>query len=60
MPENGLLEPAFADAIAAIEQAQELSASQRTHWCCSPRIIAKALVSGLPRQVDCAPSSGIF
>jgi len=43
MSENGLLEPSFADAIAAIEQAKELPASKRTHWCCSLRIIAKAL-----------------
>ena len=43
MPENGLLERSFADAIAAIEQAKELPASKRTHWCCSLRIIAKAL-----------------
>jgi hypothetical protein len=43
MPENGLLEPSFADAIAAIEQAKELPAPKRTHWCCSLRMIAKAL-----------------
>jgi hypothetical protein len=43
MPETGLLEPSFADAITAIEQAKELPASKRTHWCCSLRIIAKAL-----------------
>jgi tetratricopeptide (TPR) repeat protein len=43
MSETGLLEPSFADAIAAIEQAKELPASKRTHWCCSLRIIAKAL-----------------
>jgi integrase len=43
MSENGLLEPSFANAIAAIEQAKELPASKRTHWCCSLRIIAKAL-----------------
>jgi hypothetical protein len=43
MSENGLLEPSFADAIAAIEQAKELPASKRAHWCCSLRIIAKAL-----------------
>ena len=44
MPEkNGLLEPSFADAIAAIEQAKELPAWKRTHWCCPLRIIAKAL-----------------
>jgi integrase len=43
MPENGLLEPSFADAIAAIEKAKELPASKRTHWCCSLRMIAKAM-----------------
>ena len=43
MNENGLLEPSFADAMAAIEQAKELPASRRTHWCCSLRMIAKAL-----------------
>jgi len=31
------------DAIAAIEQAKELPAWKRTHWCCSLRMIAKAL-----------------
>jgi hypothetical protein len=35
MLENRLLEPSFADAIAAIEQAKELPAWKRTHWCCS-------------------------
>jgi integrase len=43
MSENGLLEPSFADAITAIEQAKELPASKRSHWCCSLRMIAKAL-----------------
>src|SRR5262245_54283620 len=43
MSQDGLLEPSFADAITAIEQAKELPASKRTHWCCSLRIIAKAL-----------------
>ena len=43
MPENGLLEPSIADAIAAIEQAKELPPAKRTHWRCSLRIIAKAL-----------------
>jgi integrase len=43
MDENGLLEPSFADAIAAIEQSSELSPSRRTHWVCSLRQIAKAL-----------------
>src|ERR1700730_6571387 len=43
MSEDGLLEPSFADAIAAIDRAKELPASKRTHWCCSLRMIAKAL-----------------
>ena len=43
MPENALLELSFAEAIAAIEKAEDLSPSKRTHWCCSLRIIAKAL-----------------
>ena len=33
----------FADAIAAIEKSKELPASKRTHWCCSLRMIAKAI-----------------
>ena len=41
MPDTALLEPSFADAIAAIEQAKELPASKRR--CCSLRSIAKAL-----------------
>jgi hypothetical protein len=43
MAQIQLLEPSFADAIAAIEQAKELPESKRTHWCCSLRNIAKAL-----------------
>jgi hypothetical protein len=43
MAQDGLLEPSFANAIATIERAKELPASKRTHWCCSLRIIAKAL-----------------
>jgi integrase len=43
MPKIGLLEPSFADAIAAIEQAKELPPSKRTHWSCSLRMVAKAL-----------------
>jgi hypothetical protein len=43
MIQNRLLEPSFADAIAAIEQAKELPPSKRTHWCCSLRSLAKAL-----------------
>jgi integrase len=43
MTENRLLEASFADAIAAIEKAEELSPSKRTHWACSLRRVAKAL-----------------
>lgn len=43
MSETKLLEPSFADAIAKIEQAKEVGAGKRPHWCCSLRIIAKAL-----------------
>ena len=50
MSEDGLLEPSFADAIAAIEQVKELPPSKRTHWCCSLRMIAKALERP-PRQL---------
>src|SRR5262249_15074999 len=38
-----LLEPSFAEAIAAIEQAAELSEQKRRHWACSLRQIAKWL-----------------
>jgi integrase len=38
-----LLEPAFAEAIAAIEQATDLSVQVRRHWVCSLRQIAKWL-----------------
>jgi integrase len=38
-----LLEISFADAIAAIEQAAELSAQKRRHWICSLCQIAKWL-----------------
>lgn len=43
MSEQALLEPSFADAIAAIEKAEGLPPSKRTHWTCSLRRIAKAL-----------------
>ena len=43
MTETERLEPSFADAIAAIEKSSELTASRRTHWCCSLRKIAEAL-----------------
>jgi integrase len=43
MAQNGLLEPSFANAIAAIEQAHDLSPAKRMHWCCSLRFIAKAV-----------------
>jgi integrase len=43
MPEEKLLEPSFADAIAAIEKAGDLSPAERTHWPCALRRIARAL-----------------
>ena len=47
MDDNGLLEPSFADAIAAIEQSSELPPSRRTHWVCSLRQIARPWVAPL-------------
>jgi hypothetical protein len=38
-----LFEPSFADAIAAIEKADDLPRSKRMHWACSLRQVAKAL-----------------
>jgi hypothetical protein len=38
-----LLEPSFADAISAIEQADDLSSQHRRHWVCSLGQIAKWL-----------------
>jgi integrase len=38
-----LLEPSFADAVDAIEQATELSEHRARHWICSLRQIAKWL-----------------
>lgn len=41
---NGsLIEPSFAEALAAIERAGDLRPDKRRHWSCSLRIIAKAL-----------------
>ena len=40
---TALLEPSFADLIAAIEQAAELSQQTRRHWVCSARQIARWL-----------------
>jgi integrase len=38
-----LLEPSFADAVAAIAGDPNLSAAVKTHWCCSLRRIAAFL-----------------
>jgi hypothetical protein len=38
-----LVEPSFADAIAAIERAHCLNEQTKRHWTCSLRQIAKAL-----------------
>ena len=50
-----LLEPSFADLIAAIEQAADLSEQTRRHWVCSLRQIAKWLdrpAGGDPRPLE--------
>ena len=38
-----LIEPSFADAIRAIESAEELPLQKRRHWSCSLRVIAEML-----------------
>jgi integrase len=38
-----LIEPSFADALAAIEVASDLKQEKRRQWMCSARIIAKGL-----------------
>jgi site-specific recombinase XerD len=40
---TALLEPSFAELVAAMEQATELSEQRRRHWVCSLRQIAKWL-----------------
>ena len=40
-PTTTLLEPSFADLIAAIERAPELTEQQRRQWICSLRQVAK-------------------
>jgi integrase len=42
-PTIPLLEPLFADLIAAVEQAADLSTQIRRHWACSVRQVAKWL-----------------
>jgi hypothetical protein len=55
MDENGLLEPSFADAIAAIEQRSELSPSRRTigsvRYAKSPRRLGGPLRASRPAGV---------
>jgi hypothetical protein len=43
MTPPALIEPSFADLIAAIEQASDLTDVQKRHWTCSARQIAKAV-----------------
>src|SRR4051795_12136654 len=43
MTATALLEPSFADLLAAIAQAPELSEQRRRHWSCSLQQIAKWL-----------------
>ena len=47
-----LLEPSFADLVAAIAQADELSEQRRRHWVCSLQQIARA---GPPSHGDPCP-----
>jgi hypothetical protein len=44
-----LIEPSVADAMAAIEVAEDLPEDKRRHWTCSLRIVARAL--GRPLQL---------
>jgi len=44
-----LIEPSVADAMAAIEAAEDLPEDKRRHWTCSLRIVARAL--GRPPQL---------
>jgi hypothetical protein len=50
-----LVEPSFADAIAGIEAALDLSSQQKAHWACALRCVAK----GLGRRVDAIPARWI-
>ena len=43
MTDTVLIEPSFADALAAINAAPGLSAAKRSHWACSLRQIAQAM-----------------
>jgi integrase len=43
MAKPSLLEPSFADAVRAIEQATDLPPQKRAQWCSALRQIAKAL-----------------
>jgi hypothetical protein len=38
-----LVEASMADAMAALEGAEDLPEDKRRHWACSLRVIAKAL-----------------
>jgi len=42
-PTASLVEPSFAELIAAIEQAGDLPEHTRRHWACSVRQLAKWL-----------------
>ena len=54
-PSIALLEPSFADALSAIEKAENLDGSLKQHWSCSLRQIAKAL----GRPVETIPARWI-
>jgi hypothetical protein len=52
MTTTALLEPSFADLIAAVAQAPDLSQQNRRHWVCSTRQIARLL----DRPVEVIPA----
>src|SRR5687767_14207772 len=43
MTQNSLIEPSFQDMAVALESANDLSPSLRSHWLCSVRQIGKAM-----------------
>ncbi len=43
MTRTALVEPSFAEAMRAIETANDLPAGTRAHWCCSLRQLSQAM-----------------
>ena len=53
MTSTTLLEPSFADLIAAMQRAGDIAEDRRRHWTCSIRQLAKWLarpVEGMPAR----------